>query len=181
MDETAGRKDLNMERASVTRLYRDSSSQETILLMEEEKSKERIRITIPAHRAGILALEGHGLNDRCALYRILSECVVELGGSFGSVVVTANDDKGVSGSISICRDESIIRWIKADVVELVAFALHTQTPLYLNRTDKLESAGENAGVRETPKTEAPSVFETALAEILMSDMNGGELEDGEVC
>ena len=170
-----------MERASVTRLYRDRSSQETILLMQEEKSKERIRITVPAHRAGILALEGHGLNDRCALYRILSECVAELGGSLGSVVVTANDDKGVSGSISVCRDESIIRWIKADVVELVAFALHTQLPIYLNRTDKLESAGESASVPETSKIEAPSVFETALAEILMSDANGGELEDGAPC
>ena len=170
-----------MERASVTRLYRDRSSQETILLMQEEKSKERIRITIPDHRAGILALEGHGLNDRCPLYRILSECVTELGGSLGSVVVTANDDKGVSGSVSICRDESIIRWIKADVVELVAFALHTQLPIYLNRTDKLESLGDSASAPETQEAEAPSVFETALAEILMADRNGGELEDSGHC
>ena len=78
-----------MERALVTRLYRDEASQQTVMLMEGTQSKERIKVTIPYQKAGILALEAHGLNDRCPLYGMFSQCVGELGAAFGSVVLNS--------------------------------------------------------------------------------------------
>ena len=155
-----------MERASVTRLFRDHSSQETIMLLETKVNGERFRVTLPGQKAGILALEGHGLNDRCALYRVMSEVTRELGGAFGSVVVTLDDVKGVSGAMAVSRNEEIVSWIKGDVVELVAFALHVQLPIYVSK-------GETpVGESRSPVTEGaslPSVFEKALSDILDSD------------
>ena len=155
-----------MERASVTRLYKDRSSQETIMLLETKSNGERFRVTLPGQKAGILALEGHGLNDRCSLYRVLSECVRKLGGGFGSMVVTLDEVKGVSGAMAISKDEEIVSWISGDVVELVAFALHVQLPIYVSKEgppdrDRETSLAESASL--------PSVFEEALSDILDSD------------
>ena len=82
-----------MERALVTRLYRDEASQETVMVMEATQSKERIKVTIPCHKAGILALEAHGLNDRCPLYGMFSQCVGELGAAFGLVVINYEEPR----------------------------------------------------------------------------------------
>ena len=98
-----------MELASVTRLFKDQSTQKAILLLETVGSKETFKITLPGHRAGILALEGHGLNDRCTLYGILSECVDLLGGSFTSVKITLDKTRGVSGAISLAQGEDLKR------------------------------------------------------------------------
>ena len=158
-----------MERASVKRLYRDRSSQETIMLLETKSSGERFRVTLPGQKASVLALEGHGLNDRCALYRVLSECVRELGGGFGSVVVTLDDVKGVSGAMAISRDEEIVSWIRGDVVELVAFALHVQLPIYVSREETPDEDDETALAESVS---LPSVFEEALSDIMDSDPDG---------
>ena len=155
-----------MQRASVTRLYKDRASHEAIMLLEAKDTKERFRVTLPVSRAGILALEGHGLNDRCPVYRILSECVAAFGAGFGSVIVTLDEANGVSGAVSISRNEEVISWINADVVELVAFALHVQIPIYVHQRDA------NDPEDSTPYTNAaslPTVFEDALSEILNSD------------
>ena len=153
-----------MERASVTRLYRDRTSQETIMLLETKANGERFRVTLPSQKAGILALEGHGLNDRCALYGVLSECTRALGGAFGSVVVTLDDVKGVSGAVAISRNEEIVCWVEGDVVELVAFALHVQLPIYVTREDTPE-----VGASGVESASLPSVFEKALSDILDSE------------
>ena len=153
-----------MERASVTRLYKDRSSQETIMLLETKANGERFRVTLPGQKAGILALEGHGLNDRCSLYRVLSEVARELGGAFGSVVVTLDDVKGVNGAMAVSRNEQIISWISGDVVELVAFALHVQLPIYVSREETPDS-----GASSVESASLPSVFEEALSDILDSD------------
>ena len=163
-----------MERASVTRLYKDRSSHEAIMLLEAKVSRERFRVTVPGHRAGILALEGHGLNDRCSLYGILSECVGKLGGAFGSVVVTLGGSKGVSGTMALARGEEIISWIEGDVVELVAFALHVELPIYVRKADAADAP------TETPKddeTSLPSVFEDVLSAILESGTETGRSVD----
>ena len=157
-----------MERASVTRLFKDRKSQETIMLLEAKDSQERFRVTVPGHKAGILALEGHGLSDRCSLYKVISECVAILGGAFGSVVVTLNDTAGVNGAMAISRNEEIISWISGDVVELVAFALHVQLPIYV-QTNK--SICEERLPPETEGASLPSVIEEALSDILNAGQN----------
>ena len=166
-----------MQRASVTRLYKDRSSHEAVMLLEGKDTKERYRITLPVSRAGILALEGHGLNDRCPLYCVLSECVAALGGSFGSVIVTLDEVNGVTGAVCLSRSgaEEVVSWVKADVVELVAFALHVQLPIYIRRQDEGEPQGASAS---QGSVSLPPVFEDALSDILKSD-NPTELERNE--
>ena len=146
-----------MERASVTRLFKDQSTHKATLLLEAVESKDRFRITVPSHRAGILALEGHGLSDRCTVYGVLTECIDRLGADFGSVVISLDKSKGVTGRISVTRDTAE-DWIDGDVVELVAFALHIQLPIYLNVTDREENI--------EPQTSIPPAFEDALIEIM---------------
>ena len=154
-----------MELASVTRLFKDQSTQKAILLLEAVGSKEQFKITLPGHRAGILALEGHGLNDRCPLYGILSECVDRLGGSFASVRITLDKTRGVSAAISLSRGEDLT-WISTDVIELVAFALHVQIPIFLNVTDDPDEDDQNSK-RNNP--DLPAVFEDVLTELMCSE------------
>ena len=163
-----------MERASVTRLYKDKSSHEAIMLLEAKISKERFRVTVPNHRANILALEGHGLNDRCPLYGLMSECVRKLGGAFGSVVVTLDDSKGVSGTMALARGEEIVSWIEGDVIELVAFALHVELPIYVRKVDEPDAPSETPQENETS---LPSVFEDVLSAILESGTGTGRPVD----
>ncbi len=156
-----------MELASVTRLFKDQSTQKTTLLIEAVGSKEKFKITIPSHKAGILALEGHGLNDRCGIYGILSECVERLGGSFASVIVRLDKTRGVSAAICMSRDEEPTR-INADVVELIAFALHVQIPLFLDVVDE-PSEGELKEADDQPgaiNPGLPAIFEDVLSEIM---------------
>ena len=150
-----------MERASVSRLFKDQTTQKTTLMLEAVESKEQYKITVPGHRAGILALEGHGLNDRCSLYGIMSECILKLGGAFGSVVVNLDKSKGVSGKVSLSNGAEV-SWIESDVIELVAFALHIQLPIYLSVSDDAPDAKD---LQPEPSA-IPTVFEDALTEIL---------------
>lgn len=155
-----------MERALVTRLYRDEASQETVMLMEATESKERIKVTIPYQKAGILALEAHGLNDRCPLYGMFSQCVGELGAAFGSVVLNCEGPSCTQGAISLSHDGRTT-WIGADVVELVAFAMHAHIPIYVSKSAAPESA-EDEGQPQA-KTMLPSVFVDALEDIFSSE------------
>ena len=151
-----------MELASVTRLFKDQSTQKVTLLLEAVQTGEKFKITIPSHKAGILALEGHGLNDRCGIYGILSECVEQLGGTLASVIVRLDKTKGVSAAICMSRDEELTR-INADVVELVAFALHVQIPLFL---DVVNEPHEEPPEASSPGL--PAIFENVLSEIMGS-------------
>ena len=155
-----------MERALVTRLYRDESSHDTVMLMETTDTKKRVKIMIPRQKAGILALEAHGLNDRCPLYDMLSRCVHHLGAAFGSVVLTEDGSRCAAGSISLSKSRSTA-WIDADVVELVAFAMHTQTPIYVDRSETPTQS--NADDPHSPRASLPQAFEDALADILSSE------------
>ena len=139
------------------------------MLMEATESKERFRVTIPREKAAILALEGHGLNDRCSLYRLLSECIAHLGGAVRSVAVNLDRSKGANAAVSLARGAEVT-WIRGDVVELVAFALHLQIPIYLNVV-----VGPDGGEPRSAHriTELPPVFEDALTEIMSSESGAG--------
>ena len=152
-----------MERALVKRLYRDEKSQETVMLMESTESKERIKVAVPCEKAGVLALEAHGLNDRCPLYVMFSQCIEQLGAAFGAVVIACEEPECPRGAISITRGGSVT-WIGADVVELVAFAMHARIPIYVTKPD---GPAEDAGFRRNnANTKIPSVFADALEDIL---------------
>ena len=155
-----------MERALVTRLYRDEASQKTVMLMETTESKEGIKVMIPYQKAGILALEAHGLNDRCPLYGMFSQCIGELGAAFGSVVLNCEGQRCTQGAISLSHDGRTT-WISADVVELVAFAMHTHIPIYVSKSAPPESEEDEGQPRA--KTMLPSVFVDALEDIFSSE------------
>ncbi len=156
-----------MERALVTRLYRDGASQETVMVMEATQSKRRIKVKIPCHQANVLALEAHGLNDRCPLYGMFSQCVGRLGAAFGSVVINCEEPQCARGAISLSHDGRTI-WISADVVELVAFAMHTQIPIYVSKPNSSDSISEESA---PTKTALPTAIEDALKDIFSSESN----------
>ena len=158
-----------MERASVKRLYRDRSSHEAIMLMETVASGQKIRVTVPLASAGVLALEAHGVNDRCALYGVFAECVRELGGAFRSVVVAGDESQDVRCAISLSAGGRTT-WISADVVELVAFALHVRIPIYVDRTGAFGRGYAGGAGRREPGI--PTVFVDAITDILSSDARG---------
>ena len=168
-----------MELASVTRLFKDQSTQKSTLLIESVGTKDRFKITIPSHKAGILALEGHGLNDRCGIYGVLSECVDQLGGSFASVVVRLDKTSGVSAAICMSRNEKLVR-INADVVELIAFALHVQIPLFLDVVNEPGECEHNEGDNspEAINPGLPAIFENVLSEIMESKEGPSSAKDG---
>ena len=143
-----------MQRVAITRLLREKASQETSLIMEATENNEEIRIGIPWRQTGVLALEARGLNDRCPLYSILLECVAQLGGSFGPVVITRDEVPGNRAAISLVTDGRTT-WISADLVELIALALHLQLPIYVNEVVTRDTDEECA---ETGEAEIPSVF-----------------------
>ena len=57
-------------------------------------------------------------------------------------------------------------WVHADVVELVAFALHVQIPIFLNMTDE---PGDSQTHLEHKGLDLPPVFENVLTEIMSAD------------
>lgn len=164
-----------MKRASVSRLFRDKKSHHAKLLLQAVESGENFTITLPEHKAAVLALEGHGLNDRCGLYYLLSRSVAALGGTFGSVIVTLADS-GVRGAISLSTGGNP-QWFDADVVELIALALHVDLPIYLKvADDEDDKGGEDAGGAQQADMPLPDVFEHALADILERTPLGGATE-----
>lgn len=155
-----------MERASVSRLYKERESHETIMVLRGESSGNQFSVTVPSLSARILALEGHGLNDRCTLYTILSQCVAKLGGAFGSVVITLDEVRGVSATMAVSRSEQAVTWINGDVIELVALAQHVQLPLYVRVKP---AATESAHQLTNDTSSLPHVIEEVLSDILSSN------------
>ena len=157
-----------MQRASVTRIYKGRSSHEAIMTLEADDGGEEFSVNMPAASASIIALEGHGLNDRCPAYSIFSDCVAALGGAFGSVVITFVDSRPANAAMAIARDEKIISWIGGNIVELVAFALHVKLPIYVHSRDTSDNVYPSPQSRKTP---VPSIFEDVLSDILATKPN----------
>lgn len=149
-----------MQRVSITRLLKDRASHESCLIMEAQESGEELRISVPGHKAGVLALEAHGLNDRCPLYCILLECVAQLGGSFGPVVITIDEESGNGAAISLTQDGHT-RWVAADFVELIALALHLQLPIYVSTVVSRNNERSNDS---RSHSEIPEIFQETFKE-----------------
>ena len=157
-----------MQRASVTKIYKGRSSQEAVMTLELKDGSEEFSIAMPASSAEVIALEGHGLNNRCSTYSIFSDCVAALGGAFGSVVITFVNSRPANAAMAIARDEKIVSWIGGDIVELVAFALHVRLPIYVHSRGASDNVYPPPQNRNTPM---PDVFEDALADILQPGHN----------
>ncbi|MCY3543816.1 MAG: DUF151 domain-containing protein [Chloroflexi bacterium] len=156
-----------MQRASVTRIFREWSSEHAVMMLEANNSKEEYRVHIPVANANIIALEGHGLNDRCGTYSIFADCVSALGGAFGSVVITFNGGNAVGASMAIARDNHILSWINGSIVDLVAFALHVRLPIYVHDiAANNANHAANHSRSQSRNTPVPGVFEDALSDIL---------------
>ena len=149
-----------MQRVAVTRLYKDTASQQTVLLMEATESREEITLNLAWHKAGVLALEAHGLNDRCPLYSMLLACVKQLGGALEAVLLTKDDGCGASAAISLSKDGRAV-WIRADAIELIALALHLQLPIYVSKGESRGAAGPDS---QPSGVEIPKVFHEAFSE-----------------
>ena len=138
------------------------------MTLELKDGGEEFSISMPASSAEIIALEGHGLNNRCPTYSIFSDCVAALGGAFGSVVITFVDSRPANAAMAIARDEKIVSWVGGDIVELVAFALHVRLPIYVHKRGASDNVYPPPQHRNTPM---PDVFEDALAEIFRPGHN----------
>ena len=69
-----------MELVKVDRVYMERTSRKCIVVLDGSETRRRTRLVLPEREAAVLALEAHGLNDRCGLYHVLTTCVTSLGG-----------------------------------------------------------------------------------------------------
>ena len=154
---------FQMQLASVTKIYKGRSSHEAVMTLQLKDGGEEFSICMPASSAEVIALEGHGLNNRRSTYSIFSGCVAFLGGAFGSVVITFVDSEPANAVMAIARDERIVSWIGGNIVELVAFALRVQLPIYVNSRWASDNVYPPPQNRNTPM---PQIFADALSDIL---------------
>ena len=157
-----------MEVVQVQRLYRRRHSHEAVLVLTGCQSGDEISLAIPACQAAPLALGAHGLHERCGLYQLFMAGVKALGGAFSSVLLTLDQAEGASASLMLVEGVKS-RWIRGDVVESVALALHLGLPLYVTHSkappidDEAAAADDGAGVQ------IPPVFHEALNDLMPED------------
>ncbi len=157
-----------MEVVQVQRLYRRRHSHEAVLVLTGCQSGDEISLAIPACQAAPLALGAHGLHERCGLYQPFVAGVQALGGAFSSVLLTLDQAEGASASLMLVEGVKC-RWIRGDVVESVALALHLGLPLYVTHSkppptdDDATAADNNTGVQ------VPSVFHEVLNDLMPED------------
>ncbi len=93
-----------MESAVIIRLHRDPESGKCVLVLEGIWSKDKVHLMLPRQEAVCLALEAHGISDRCNLYAILGMCVERLGGAFSGVVIRTDESGEATAHLSLVKD-----------------------------------------------------------------------------
>ena len=157
-----------MEVVQVQRLYRRRQSHEAVLVLKGCQSGDEISLSIPACQAVPLALGAHGLHERCGLYQLFVAGVKALGGAFSSVLVTLDQAEGASASLMLVEGVES-RWIRGDVVESVALALHLGLPLYVTHRKASPMDDDGAAADNDVGVEIPSVFHEALSDLMVED------------
>ncbi|MFQ5873477.1 MAG: bifunctional nuclease domain-containing protein, partial [Dehalococcoidia bacterium] len=154
-----------LEPVKVNRLHREEPSGDSVLVLEGKHSGEKFKVVIPEREAMLLALEAHGLNDRCRLYNIMAACVEQLGGALGRVVIRLNK-RGAATAYMVLLQGETQRWLHGNAGEVLALASHVQLPIFLDRAkDGRRETGRSVdGARG--EVGVPPVFESALAEII---------------
>ena len=93
----------------------------------------RARLVLPEREAAVLALEAHGLNDRCGLYQVLTACVANLGGAFCRVAIELDANREAASYLALLQG-SVHKSMNVNVGEVLALALHGGRPIYLDRS-----------------------------------------------
>ena len=156
-----------MEVVQVQRLYRRRQSHEAVLVLKGCQSGDEISLTIPACQAAPLALGAHGLHERCGLYQLFVAGVKALGGAFSSVLLSLDQAEGASASLMLVEGVKS-RWIRGDVVESVALALHLGLPLYVAHS-KVPPIDDATAADDSTGVQIPPVFHEVLNDLMVED------------
>lgn len=152
-----------MELVQVNKLYQERASRECVVVLEGRESRKQTRLVLPEREAAVLALEAHGVNDRCGLYHVLTTCVAHLGGAFCNVVIRLDSNSEAVSFLTITQG-SDHKALNVNTGEVLALALHGGLPIYLDRsvhTSPVE--GEAHGERRV--VDVPPAFESLLSEL----------------
>ena len=127
----------------------------------------RARLVLPEREAVVLALEAHGLNDRCGLYQALTACVANLGGAFCRVAIELDANREAASYLALLHKS-----MNVNVGEVLALALHRGLPIYLDRSAYDGPPEDRAVSQDAGVSDVPPVFEP-----LLSDLIGAEPGD----
>ena len=73
-----------------------------------------------------MALEAHGLNDRCGLYQALTACVANLGGTFCRVAIELDANREAASYLTLLQG-SAHKSMNANVGEVLALGAARRT------------------------------------------------------
>ena len=162
-----------MELVQVNQLYQEKASRECVVVLEGRESRKQTRLVLPEREAAVLALEAHGVNDRCSLYHVLTTCVAHLGGAFCNVVIRLDANSEAAAYLTITQG-SDHKSLNVNTGEVLALALHGGLPIYLDRLVHASPIDEVAG--DYPAAiDVPPAFESLLSEL--SDIDRIEPSD----
>ncbi len=156
-----------MELVQVNRLYLERETKECVVVLEGCKSGAQTRLILPEREAAVIALEAHGVNDRCGLYHILTTSVAHLGGAFCNVTIKLNA-KSEAASFLVLLQGQEHKSLSVNVGEVIALALHGGLPIYLETSDY------EGGPKEKTQggSAVPHAFESLLSDLART--NPGE-------
>ena len=158
-----------MELVQVNRLYLERETKESVVVLQGCKSGAQTRLILPEREAAVIALEAHGVNDRCSLYHVLTSCVAHLGGAFCNVTIKLNAKSEATSYLTILQGEQH-KSLNVNVGEVLALALHGGLPIYLDTSGY--EGGQGAG---TPEEGAvPHAFESLLSDLARTKEGGFE-------
>lgn len=152
-----------MELVQVNKLYQEKTSRECVVVLEGRESRKETRLVLPEREAAVLALEAHGVNDRCSLYHVLTTCVAHLGGAFCNVVIRLDSNSEAAAYLTITQG-SDHKSLNVNTGEVLALALHGGLPIYLDHSvhgPRME--GDAPG--EQGSVGVPQAFESLLSEL----------------
>ena len=160
-----------MELVKVDRLYVEKTTRKCIVELDGCETNRRTRLVLPEREGAVLALEAHGLNDRCGLYQVLTACVANLGGAFCRVVIELNQKMEAACYLTLLQGGAH-KSMSVNVGEALAFAVHGGLPIYLDRSACDGPPEDATADRSAGGAEVPPVFES-----LLSDLIGAEPGD----
>ena len=151
-----------MELVQVNKLYLEKESKECVVVLQGCKSGAKTRLVLPEREAAVIALEAHGVNDRCGLYHVLTTCVTHLGGAFCNVTIRLNARSEAASYLTILQGEDH-KSLNVNVGEVIALALHGGLPIYLDTSE----GGPEASTLE--EAAVPHAFESLLSDLARTD------------
>ena len=152
-----------MELVQVNKLYQEKTSRECVVVLEGRKSRKQTRLILPEREAAVLALEAHGVNDRCSLYHVLTTCVAHLGGAFCNVVIRLDSNSEAAAYLTITQG-SDHKSLNVNTGEVLALALHGGLPIYLDRS--VHGSPIEGDAHSDPEVvDVPPAFKSLLSEL----------------